>query len=423
MRSGEPHASAGESQGMGRGRPRALPGAVWVALGAVVLVACVLGGLGWRSHRSPTVRDARAAAARGRAYLRYGRPALAFQAVQDVRDEEPGAGEAVAVAAQALLRMGEYRIARLALERLLKLNPNHVDALVTLAELNLDLGNGGRSAEVLKTATRLRPSDERIWLALGKVLRERGENAGAIPALEKALELNPSNREALIQLIGLLIDSGQSDRAEPWLAKGLQRYPQDPAVLGLAALGAIDANRPEDALALADRALARDPENAHALRARARSYVARTQWQQALPCAERAAAASPNDVGMLQLLLIIETRLGLTERAAATQANLTRARERVQAMNELMEAIARQPDDPQLPWKLGRLAQESGMILLASGCFEAALSLDPAFRPAREDLAALRAAHPELVPTPRRRPALPDAGRTPAQVSPPDHLR
>jgi uncharacterized protein HemY len=116
---------------------------------------------------------------------------------------------------------------------------------------------------------------------------------------------------------------------------------------------------------------------------------------------------------MLQLLLVIENRLGLTERAAATQVNLARARERVQAMNDLMEAIARQPDDPQLPWKLGRLAQESGMTLLASGCFEAALSLDPAFRPARDDLAALRAAHPQLAPTSRRQPAHPDAGRMP----------
>src|SRR5262249_47521113 len=159
---------------------------------------------------------------------------------------------------------------------------------------------------------------------------------------------------------------------EPWVAKGLQRYPEDPAILGLAALGALDANRPDEALALSDRALARDPENAPALRARARSYVAQSQWPQALPWAARAASASPNDVAMLQLLLVVQTRLGLTERAAATQVKITRARERVQAMNDLMEEIARQPDDPQLPWKLGRLARDSGMIELAIGCFEAA---------------------------------------------------
>jgi uncharacterized protein HemY len=130
---------------------------------------------------------------------------------------------------------------------------------------------------------------------------------------------------------------------------------------------------------------------------------------------------------MLQLLLIVETRLGLTARAVATQVYLTRARERVQAMNKLMEKVAWQPDDPQLPWKLGRLAQESGMIELASGCFEAALSLDPEFRPAREDLAALRASHRELVPTPRqdagRMPVTGRPGRLTAQVSLPGHPR
>src|SRR5579883_1845811 len=237
-------------------RARILLGTVGIALAAAMVVVCALIGLWWWSHRPAPLRDARALAARGRAYLRSGRPDLAFQVVQDVRDEEPGAGEAVAVAAQALLRMGQYRIARLALERTVKLLPNHVEATVTLGELNCDLGNGERGLELLEAAARLRPSDYRIWFTVGKVRHDLGDHAGAGRAYERVLERNPSHREALLGLLDTLIPNGQSQVAEPWVAKALQMYPQDPVVLGLAARAAVDAHHLDQAITLDDAALA-----------------------------------------------------------------------------------------------------------------------------------------------------------------------
>ena len=99
-------------------------------------------GCGGTGHINPSVREHWAAVARGRDALRRGRPDLALQAVNTVRDEAPGSGEAMTVAGLALLRLGEYRGARLALERALKLQPNQFDAAITLAELNFGLGNG-----------------------------------------------------------------------------------------------------------------------------------------------------------------------------------------------------------------------------------------------------------------------------------------
>ena len=141
-------------------------------MAAAGLFVCVLVALRWGSAHSSPVRSARAAAARGRAYLRSGRPDLAFQSVHDVRDEEPGAGEAVAVAALALIRLGEFRAARLGLERAIKLQPDQFEAAVTLAELNLDLGNGERGVEVLKMAARLRPREFGVWLTMGRALSD-----------------------------------------------------------------------------------------------------------------------------------------------------------------------------------------------------------------------------------------------------------
>jgi hypothetical protein len=63
---------------------------------AVGMAALLLAGPGWsawsRTSR-PAVRDPREAIERGRMQLRQGNPELAFQAVSDARDNDPGAGE------------------------------------------------------------------------------------------------------------------------------------------------------------------------------------------------------------------------------------------------------------------------------------------------------------------------------------------
>jgi tetratricopeptide (TPR) repeat protein len=366
------------------------------------LAACALGSLWWHGSPQSSAGDHWAAVARGRYALHQGRPDLALQAVNAVRDEAPGSGEAMTVAGLALLRLGEYRGARLALERALKLQPDQFDAAITLAELNFGLGNGARGIEVLQAAARLRPQEFRVWLTMGKVHHDLGDFPKAIQAYERAIGLAPDDREALIGLIGCLMSTDQSDRAEPWAARALGRYPDDPRLLGLAARGAFDADRLDEAIALADRALARDPMNLDALVTRARAHVVRSQWEQALPDAERARAAQPNDLGSLQLLQKIQTRLGQTERAASTQAERVRAQDRIALMNRLNKEINLHPDDPELLWTMGQTAREAGSFLLASRCFEAALALDPNFHQARASLSELRAARPDLTRSPGR---------------------
>ncbi len=394
-------APAGDRPETARPRdPRVIRGVL--ATATIGLVVFALGWWWWRGADPASVREHWAAVARGREALRRGRPDLAVQAVSDVRDEAPGSGEAMTVAGLALLRLGEYRGARLALERALKLQPDQFDAATALAELNLGLGDGVRGMELLQKAAQLRPRDVRVWLTMGRVLNDLGDFPRAIQAFERALGLGPDDRQALIGLIAGLIASDQPDQAEPWLNRALDRYPDDPRVLGLAARGAFDANRLDEAIARADRALAGDPGNHDALLTRARVRVVQARWAEALPDAERARAADPNDLGALQLLQKIQTRLGLTERAAATQAERVRAQDRIASMVRLNEEISRRPDDPELRWTMGQTAWESGSLLLASRCFAAALALDPDYRKARESLAALQAAHPDLARSPGR---------------------
>jgi tetratricopeptide (TPR) repeat protein len=368
----------------------------------VALAVFVLGWLWWYGSNPSSAHEHWAAVARARDALRRGRPDVALQAVNAVRDEAPGSGEAMAVAGLALLRLGEYRGARLALERAIKLQPNQFDAAVSLAELNFNLGNGARGIEVLEMAARLRPQEFRVWLTMGKVSNDLGDFPKAIQAYERAIGLNPNDRQALIGLIGCLISYGKTDQAEHWVTKALEKYSDDARVWGFAARGAFDANRLDEAIVFADRALARDPKNRDALLTRARARVVQAQWEQALPDAELARAARPNDLGSLQLLEIIQTKMGLTEQVAVTLAERLRARDRIALMGRLNEDISLHPDDPQIVWRMGQTAWEAGSFLLASRCFEAALALDPNFQQAHASLAALRAAEPDLAQSPGR---------------------
>ena len=184
----------------------------------------------------------------------------------------------------------------------------------------------------------------------------------------------------------------------PRRPRRIQKYPDDPAVLGLAARAAYWANRLDEALSLANQALNRDARNLQALLARAQSRVARGQLEQALPDAERAAECEPNDMDAAQFVVENRDSAGVKPAAqAATLANRDRAQERARLMNHLAQEIASHPEDPKLLWSMGQVAWESGMALLASRCFMAALALDPNFQPASESLAKLRAARPELV--------------------------
>ena len=365
-----------------------------LALIATVLVISAIAfvSFGFRRPPAPThVQGHWEAVARGRMYLRQGRLERAFEAVSAIRDEAPGAGEAMTVAGLALLQYREYRGARLALERALKLQPDQLDATKTLAALDLMLGNGMSGVKLLRKAARLDPRDANIWLTMGKVYHDLGEPGDAAHAFEEALKRDPKDREALFKLITELLNINRPDEATPWLTEALRRFPDDPTLVGLAARHARDTGRKDEALALATRALGVDPDNLNALLVRARARVTSGHPEQALGDLEHAVAVHPSDLGAMQLLAQVEAQLGLTERSRATIERSRRASERMVLMAQLTQQIARRPDDADLRWRMGQAAVEGGSFLLASQCFKAALALDPNYQPARESLTALPA--------------------------------
>ena len=106
----------------------------------------------------------------------------------------------------------------------------------------------------------------------------------------------------------------------------------------------------------------------------------------------------PDNLSVLSLLLLVETRLGLSDRAKATQKKRLETQERVQLMGRLSKEMEERPDDPELRCALGKAAAEGGSVVLASRCFEAALALDPTYKAARDSLDAIRKSQPVAAP-------------------------
>ena len=166
--------------------------------------------------------------------------------------------------------------------------------------------------------------------------------------------------------------------------------PEDPRVLALAARQAIALGRADEARKMADHALAKDPQEFDALLVRSRLHFLSQQPKLAIADLEQATKVKPNDVAALQLLMQSQTTLGMTREAAATRERADRARDRITLMDRLSRVISQPPEDPAPRFSMGQAAMEGEMYTLAYQCFQAALDLDPKYKPAREAIENLR---------------------------------
>jgi tetratricopeptide (TPR) repeat protein len=262
-----------------------------------------------------------------------------------------------------------------------------------LAAVYLASGDGERGLDLLRQSARLEPGDYRPWYAMGKVFHDLGQLEESADAYSQACRRSPPPniaRESQIGRIRALLDARRPDDAAEDLAEARKQARNDPVVLALAARQARDAGRLDEATGLADRALAADPRNFDALLVRARICLLARSPRDALVDLSKALQVKPNDVAVLQLMLQVQTSLGMTKDAAQTQARVNRSRERVALMDQLAKIIHQLPNDPTPRFRMGQAAMEGEMYVLAYQSFQAALDLDANYKPAKDALEQLR---------------------------------
>lgn len=368
---------------------------IWLVLGTLAALLAVTGGLAWgwswwRDRQPPDHWDK---VERGRQFLARGRPDLAFQAVNRIRDEAPGAAEGFTIAAQALLTQGQVALARKTLEHSLNIKPDQADAAKMLAAIYLAAGDSRLAVDLLQRASRLDPNDFRPHFALGKVRQDLGEFTDAAAAYATALKLGapPTEaRQARVGQIRALLEANRDDQARDAIDEALDLMPDDSELLGLAARHASHQGRSDEALALAERALAGDADNFDALLIRATENHLAGDPAVSETDLERALQINPNHLGVLQLLMQVQHRRGNSEQAEATRQQFREVTERLALMDDLTRQINERPDDPEPRYRMGQAAVEGGMTTLARQCFQAALDVDPTFDAARGALASLR---------------------------------
>lgn len=369
-------------------RRAAVPAWVFLLGGAAVIVSVVL----WARTRPRAPVDHWKQVARARRYLERNLPDLAFQEVAGIWDEAPGTPEALTLAARALLSFGDISRARKTLEHSLELKRDQADADKMLAAIYLSSGDGPRGMTLLQHAAELDPRDFRPWYALGNVYHDLNDDGKAAEAYSEALKRSPPEVEANDSRVGrirALLDARRVDQASGEIAEALVLMPDNPQLLGQAARHACEQHRSDEAMKLADRAMTLDPNNFDAHLARARLHLLAGRSREALADAGKAVEANPRNLSALQLLMQVQSRLGLKELAEATRSRFRETSTSRDLMARLTRKITEHPDDPEPRCQMGRAAYEDGSEELAAECFRAALDIDPNYIPARLALAIL----------------------------------
>jgi tetratricopeptide (TPR) repeat protein len=338
----------------------------------------------WRSGARR--REETEALARGHAFLDQGRIRQAIRAVSAIQRGSPAEAEALTIRGLAEASLEEVGPARRDLERAWELQPNAAAARV-LAAIYLSALETERGFQMLLSASRIDPDDFRPWYAMGELVHLRLRRyEQAIAAFREALKRRPDHLESRIGLAEALIKFHRPKEAEPILKGVLQERPDDPRVAVRAAEVALELGRDDEAAGFLGRALSIDPDHREALILEARLQLRRGRPREAMAAAERACALEPNDAAGLGLLGSIQAALGQKEQADRTRRRRQEVEREDQEIEALTREILKNPRDPELRCRLGRVAARAGRTTLAVQSYKAALGLAPDCQPARQGL-------------------------------------
>jgi tetratricopeptide (TPR) repeat protein len=364
----------------------------WVALCLLpVLVGLVIYAGGRLGRWFGLGRGAGDAVARGQALLKQGKNRQALAIVSGVREDGPWKAELLAVKGLALSALGQIEASRQALEQSLKLQPAQPMVAKVLAAIYFSRSESVQGIEYLQKAAKIDPGDFRPWYAIGEAFVRLGQLNEAATAFQRALDRKRDHFDSKIGLASVLVVTKPPEESAHLLGELLQTRPDDPKVQVLAAWHERALGHSDSAFRYIDKAVELAPDLVEAVAFRAQLYRAAGKNGQALTDAERAVELDPNSLPGLNLLAQLQSALGQTERSKATFVRHRQVLERSERLQKLAAEILERPCDPELRWKLGRVAAEGGKNHLASQSYQAALALDPNCQPAIQGLRALGA--------------------------------
>ncbi len=241
--------------------------------------------------------------------------------------------------------------------------PDHPDAPLVLEALARGYLTCGRLRDVLEACdlwAALQPEHPWPWLWRGGVREKLGNYHEALADYRRALANAPENRDVRLSLASLFERARQPGAAAEHFEYVLGRSPDDvEALLGLAACR-IEQGRSADAIPLLEQVLAEGPAPARGLFLRGKAALEQHDLAGAERWLARATRQAPDDAEALHQLTLALRAQGKHAEADQFGPRLEALRRDIARMNELVRAVARNPDD-------ARPRHEAGVVALRLG--------------------------------------------------------
>lgn len=265
----------------------------------------------------------------------------------------------------AALEREDFQAAAPLLEELLGEHPEEANLQFQLAYVYTRLERGSEAADRYRKALELDPSMAPARLNLALLLLESDQADEAIVQLEKLLELRPDDSHAVRLLGHALMRTQQLDRAVPYLEKAVEQDPQPQAYAELAR-ALMELKRFDAASEQLEKAAAADPRLAPMQLELAERVEMAGDREKALALYQAYASKQADpEPGLLERIGFLLLDLERAEeaiapleqavakspssgnRAALSQA-YSMAKKTEQALTQLREASAAEPNDAQL---------------------------------------------------------------------------
>ena len=341
----------------------------------------------------------------GATYVRAGQFEQAKKVLNTLLADNPHNVYALSLLAQIMLNEGNPEEAAIYLTRALSITPDSKDLqhnlkvaqmmsgealdyssseyadvlLAAMAELNK-----GNYKKVFDTAQSLHEEEPTLVDPLNLRAASQlglGDLKGALKSFEQVLELEPNNPTAAKNLATMEWRTGNLERAESVLTGYLQAYPQDEAAVLKQFVIKSQLGKAEESITLLSKAIETTPDNSLIRATLAQHYFDAGKYSQLLTL-----TSNISEPQLVAQPVLLELR---------AKVNLLR-NEKLLAQEDFKKYLSLLPESAHAHFLYADVLARRGRKQEARKQLESAVSVDPAYLPARIGLVKMYAHHNEL---------------------------
>ncbi|HWW69368.1 MAG TPA: XrtA/PEP-CTERM system TPR-repeat protein PrsT, partial [Duganella sp.] len=339
--------------------------------------------------------------------LRDDKPDAALALVERALARSPDEVDAWRQKGDILRLLGKNPEALAAYQQVLKLHPAQVQAHVDIASLHIQSGKFDQARAELGIAGRVASNNLMLIYTQALLDFREGKLAAAQEHLQRVLRTAPEHLPSNLLMGAVLRGLGQFSQAEQYLRKFLDANPGQPYATKLLAVVLVNTGAADQALALVEPLLPTHQQDLEMLSLAGEIHLRLRQFAKAADYLERAAALAPRATMLHAALAMSHMGMGDNGRAIAELERATlldgkssragvllvlsqlRNKEYAKALAAVKRLEARQDGNPMVQNLKGGVLLMNRDNAGARASFEKALTFDPLYLPALDNLTRL----------------------------------